>query len=115
MLDCPVIKQSMMLWYLRPQYTNDDGSQLLVLPSETPHVIQPGLKLTVSGTETPHHLQVLLSLPFHDVSQKHLELLILVFPRLEDFKTRHHHLQKTEAHDMSSTGRLLQKKSYHKS
>ncbi len=80
--------------YLRPEHTNDDGSQLLVLPSEAPHVIQAGLELTVGRTETPHHLQILLPLPLHNVPQEHLQLLVLVLPRLEDFETRHHHLRR---------------------
>ncbi len=83
--------------HLRSEHTNDDGSQLLVLPSEAPHVIQAGLELTVGRTETPHHLQILLPLPLHNVPQEHLQLLVLVLPRLEDFETRHHHLRRKES------------------
>lgn len=82
----------LMVLYLRPQHTDDDGPQLLMLPSETSHVIQTGLELPVSWAQTPHHLQVLLSLSLHNVPQKHLQFLILILPGLEHLEAGHHHL-----------------------
>ncbi|TNN61009.1 hypothetical protein EYF80_028787 [Liparis tanakae] len=35
----------LMVFHLRPQHTDDDGPQLLVLPSEPSHVIETGLEL----------------------------------------------------------------------
>lgn len=80
--------------YLRPQHTDDDSPQLLMLPSETPHVVQSGLKFPMSRAQTPHHLQVLLSLPLHDVPKKHLQFLILILPSLEHLEASHHHLHR---------------------
>lgn len=86
------MSQTVEVLYLRPQHTDDDGPQLLVLPSETSHVIQTRLELPMGRAQTPHHLQVLLTLPLDDVPQKHLQLLVLVLPSLEHLEARHHHL-----------------------
>lgn len=84
--------------HLRPEHTDDDSPQLLMLPSETSHVVQAGLEFPVGGAQTPHHLQVLLSLPLHNVPQKHLEFLILILPGLEHLKASHHYLHKHKVH-----------------
>lgn len=79
--------------HLWPQDSDNDSPQLLMLAAELPHLVQAGLELPVRGADAPHHLQVLLPLPLDDVPQQHLELLILVIPRLEDFEAGHHDLQ----------------------
>lgn len=63
-----------------------------MLAAELPHLVKARLELPVSRVDAPHHLQVLLPLPFDDVSQQHLELLILIVPRLKDFEASHHDL-----------------------
>lgn len=65
-----------------------------MLAAELPHLVKARLELPVSRVDAPHHLQVLLPLPFDDVSQQHLELLILIVPCLKDFEASHHDLLK---------------------
>lgn len=64
-----------------------------MLASELSHLVKTRLKLPVSRVDAPHHLQVLFPLPLDDVSQQHLELLILIIPRLEDFEASYHDLR----------------------
>lgn len=49
------MEASLCLSYLRPKHTNDDGSQLLMLPPETSHVVETGLELPVRGAQAPNH------------------------------------------------------------
>lgn len=78
--------------HLWPQDPDDHCSELLVLASEFPHLVQASLQLPVGGVDPPHHLQVLFPLSFDDVSQQHLKLLILIVPSLEHFEASDHDL-----------------------
>lgn len=78
--------------HLRPQDPDDDSSQLLVLAPELPHLVEASLQLPVRGVDPPHHLQILLPFPLDNVPQQHLKFLVLIIPRLKNFKAGDHNL-----------------------
>ena len=58
------------------EHAHDDGSQLIVLPSEPPDLVEAGVQPLVGRIHAPCHLHVLPFLLLHDVAKQSLQLLV---------------------------------------
>jgi len=84
----------MMLVIPTPENSLNDSSELLVLESEFPDLLDPSSQLFVGWRNSPNLFHLVAPLLFHNVPKEPLKSLVLLIPSIENLKAGSHYLVK---------------------